>query len=105
MSFGQRFQDALQAIIFIRPADKEILISKLEKIGITREQITWKLFPNSMLSTYIIEVTQLKLQYCINCNHVEESHEVLQLHTNDRCYGLNKEGKVCNCIKFISTQK
>lgn len=103
MSFGQRFQDALQAIIFIRPADKEVLISKLEKIGIPREKVTWKLFPNSMLSTYIIEVTQLKLQYCINCNHVEESHEVSQ--SGDRCYGLNKEGNVCSCIKFISTQK
>lgn len=92
---------------FVYETDQELAVEKLKKIGIPPSALAFKSFPPSpyIKPQWIVNVNQSKSEVCVNCVHVNNSHQKGIGIDNDKCYGLDKEGNVCNCIKFIPVEK
>lgn len=95
----------VQISFFVHESDKDLAVQKLEKIGVPESAVGFKTFPPSpyIREQWIVNINQTKSEFCVNCNHVNTSHQ--ENEESDKCYGLDKAGNICNCIKFIPIEK
>lgn len=90
---------------FVYESEQPLAEKKLAKIGIPSSALAFKKFPPSpyIKPQWIVSMSETKAETCVNCNHINNSHQ--KGNEDDRCYGLDRSGNVCNCIKFIPVEK